>query len=339
MKPLRPVAFATRLLVLGGVLAASAALAAAVGTERVTLAGLFGGDEREAFILLSIRLPRVLAGAFVGGALAACGAAFQALLRNPLASPFVLGVSGGGSLGAVLCLVLGLDGALAGVLPVSPRPAFAFLGCLAALGLIYFVARRGGRLRPEVLLLAGVVANAFFLSALGFLQYLATPHQAQEILRWMMGGLYGIDLPSALVTGVLAAAGTVLLTAMGRDLNLLSLGEETATHLGVSVGRARRRVFVLASVMTGAAVAVAGPVAFVGLFVPHGVRIVLGSDHRLVVPASALAGGAVLVLADAAARVLSWRGEMPVGVLTAALGAPCFLALLTRGQVAAGRLR
>jgi iron complex transport system permease protein len=336
MNALTPRGFLLRLgaLLLLALLCAVAALG--LGAEWISPRRLLSGDPRAAFILLDLRLPRVLAGLFVGGALAACGAAFQALLRNPLASPFVLGVSGGGSLGAVLAIVLGLDAAASAWLPLPIRPLFAFAGCLAALLLIYAVARQGGRLRPEILLLAGVVANAFFLSVMGFLQYVASPHQAQEILRWMMGGLFGITMGAALLTGAIVLAGTVFLTALGRDLNVLSLGEETAVQLGVPAARVRRRVFVVASLMTGAAVAVAGPVAFVGLFVPHAVRLTLGSDHRLVVPASFLAGGAVLVLADAAARVAASPGEMPVGLLTAALGAPLFLVLLARGR--AGRI-
>jgi iron complex transport system permease protein len=267
---------------------------------------------------------------FVGGALAACGAAFQALLRNPLASPFILGVSGGGSLGAVVAILLGIGGVTVVGIDLTARPAFAFAGCLAALVAIWAIAQRRGHLVPQTLLLAGVVANAFFLSILGYLNYAATPHQAQEILRWMMGGLYGQTPGSAAVTGVLTLAGGLWLTLSGRDLNVLSLGEETATRLGVPVQRVRRRVFVVASLMTGAAVAVSGPIGFVGLFVPHGVRLALGSDHRLVIPASYLAGGAFLALADALARVLSAPGEMPVGLVTAAVGAPCFILLLVR---------
>jgi len=312
-----------------GVLLLAAVVALLTGPEWLSPGRILGGEEDALFILGRIRLPRVLAGLFVGGALAACGAAFQALLRNPLASPFVLGVSGGGSLGAVLAIVLGLDGlALYG----APRAAFAFAGSLLALLLIYLLARSGGRLVPQTLLLAGVVANAFFLSVLGFLHYLANPHQAREILRWMMGGLYGLSVPEALLTGVVAVGGTVWLTALGRDLNVLTLGEEGAAHLGVEVQKVRRRVFVIASLMTGAAVAVAGPIGFVGLFVPHGVRLVFGGDHRLLLPASFLVGGAFLVLADAAARVVASPAEVPVGLLTAAVGAPCFILLLVKGR-------
>lgn len=321
---------------LSGLLLVSAAIGIAFGSRAGSLAGWLRGDPVSTFIVLDLRLPRVLAAIFVGGALGACGAAFQGLLRNPLASPFVLGVSGGGSLGAVAAILLGLDAVVVAGVTISTRPAFAFLGCLAALLFIWAVARRRGHLVPQVLLLAGVVANVFFLSLLGFLNYLASPHQASEILRWLMGGLYGPDLPEVLVTGALSIAGTAWLTARGRDLNALTLGGETAHRLGVDVARTRRGVFVVASLLTGAAVAVAGPIAFVGLFTPHAVRLLFGPDHRFLVPASFLAGGAFLALSDTLARVVSGAAEMPVGLVTAAVGAPCFILILVRARGAGG---
>jgi ABC-type Fe3+-siderophore transport system permease subunit len=336
MSPLTARRFSVWLLalLLLDLLAATAALL--VGAESVSIEEALSGNEQAAFILFDLRLPRVLAGLLVGGALAACGAAFQALLRNALASPFVLGVSGGGALGAVLSIVLGVQTVAVGGLSLGLRPIFAFAGCLLALMLIFAVARRGGHLIPQTLLLAGVVANAFFLSILGFLQYLATPHEAQEILRWMMGGLYGVRPGAALATAVIVVPGVIALTAFGRALNLLSLGEESARRLGVNVRRTRAAVFVLASLLTGAAVAAAGPIGFVGLFIPHGVRLLSGSDLRLLIPASFFVGGAFLVLADAVARVLSAPGEMPVGLITAAIGAPSFILILVRRK-SAGR--
>lgn len=302
-----------------------------VGAEWVSPSDYFSGESDAVFIVERLRLPRVLSGLFVGGALAACGACFQGLLRNPLASPFVLGVSGGGALGAVTAIVIGVDAVAIAWLPVPPRAGMAFAGCLGALFLIYAIAQRRGRIVPQTLLLAGVVANAFFLSILGFVQYLANPVEAREILRWMMGGLFRQGLTECLVTGALVVAGVVWLTLRGRDLNVVTLGEESALRLGVDVHRLRRRAFVIASLMTGLAVAAAGPIGFVGLFVPHAVRLVWGPDHRLLIPASFLAGGAFLVLADAAARYVSSPGEMPVGLVTAAIGAPCFILLLVRG--------
>ncbi len=336
MKTLTARAFRRRVLLLSGVVLGAAAVGLAVGAERGLVSKVLAGDGTARFILLELRLPRVLAGVFVGGALAACGAAFQALLRNALASPYVLGISGGGSLGAVLAILAGAPALLVGGISVSTRPAFAFAGCLLALLLIYGIARRRGRLAPRTLLLAGVVVNAFFLAVLGYLNYLAGPHESQEILRWMMGGLYGQTPGGVAVTGVLATLGLLGLAAEGRALNALSLGEESAAQLGVSVRRVRRRVFVLASLMTGAAVAVSGPIGFVGLFVPHGVRLLFGPDHRLLLPASFLAGGAFLALADALGRALAGPGELPVGLITAAVGAPCFILLLVRDRGYAG---
>lgn len=336
MKPLTSRRFTIWLIVLLLGLLAAGVVGLSVGAVSISLSDVMRGQNEAAFILFDLRLPRVLAAIFVGGALAACGAAFQALLRNALASPFVLGVSGGGSLGAVLAIVLGVETVALGGLSISTRPAFAFAGCLAALSLIYFLARRRGQLMPQTLLLSGVVANAFFLSILGFLQYLATPHEAQEILRWMMGGLYGLSPASALMTGALVVPGVAVLTVLGRSLNVLTLGAETARQLGVDVSRVRAIVFVTASVLTGAAVAAAGPIGFVGLFIPHGVRLLLGPDLRLLVPASFLAGGGFLVMADALARVISAPGEMPVGLVTAAIGAPCFILILISGRAPAG---
>jgi len=316
--------------------AASAVLLAATAAAVALAAGLgplsFGdaevSEETLSFVVREIRLPRALLAALVGGALAISGAAFQALLRNPLASPYILGVSGGGSLGAVLAIVAGVPALLPGV-PVLP--AFAFAGCLAAIALIHAAARRRGHLLAQDLLLAGVVANSFFLAALSVLQFLATPHQAAQILHWTLGAVRTERVPVP-ATAVLAAAGLLLLLRDAASLNLLSVGDETAALLGVDVAAVRRRSFVAASLLTGTAVAVSGPIGFVGLFVPHGVRRVLGPDHRVLLPASFLAGAAFLVLADTAARTAFGPTELPVGVLTAVVGAPAFVILLARRE-------
>ena len=293
----------------------------------VAVAGLAGpaapegravSEETRRFIVWDLRVPRAVLAALVGGALAVCGAAFQALLRNPLASPYILGVSGGGSLGAVLAIVAGV-------------PAAAFAGCLGAIGIIHAVARRRGHLLAQDLLLAGVVANSFFLAALAVLQYLARPHQAAQILHWTLGAIRVGDVSPA-VTAALVAAGSLSLLRDGVALNLLSVGDETAALLGVDVDAVRRRTFVAASVLTGTAVAVSGPIGFVGLFVPHAVRRALGPDHRILLPASFLAGAAFLVAADTAARSAFGAQEIPVGVLTAVVGAPAFVWILARRE-------
>jgi iron complex transport system permease protein len=288
--------------------------------------GIAVSEEDRRWILLELRLPRAVLAALVGGCLAVAGAAFQALLRNPLASPYILGVSGGGSLGAVLANVAGLPALVPGI-PVLPAAAFA--GCLGAIGLIHAVARRRGHLLAHDLLLAGVVANSFFLAALSILQYLASPHQAARILHWTLGAVRVDAVPPGLAA-LLVAAGFLAILRDGSALNLLSVGDETAALLGVDVDAVRRRVFVAASLLTGTAVAVSGPIGFVGLFVPHAVRRVLGPDHRILLPASLLAGGAFLLFADTLARSAFGEGELPVGVLTAVVGAPSFVLLLAR---------
>jgi len=321
-----PARLAASVLVLLGALAGALLLAASVGPAPPP--GLAVPEETRRFIVSGIRIPRAFLAALVGGALACCGATFQALLRNPLADPYLLGVSGGGSLGAVAAIVLGLPALLPG-LPVLPAAAFA--GCLAALGLIHAVAQRRGHLLAQDLLLAGVVANSFFLAALAVLQYLASPHQAAAILHWTLGAVRTEESFPWIASGLAAAAFFSIL----RDavpLNLLSVGDESAALLGVDVGAVRRRTFVAASVLTGTAVAVSGPIGFVGLFVPHSVRRVLGPDHRILLPASFLAGAAFLVLADTAARSAFGAQEIPVGVLTAVVGAPSFVLLLSRRE-------
>ncbi len=309
-------------------LAVAGALAVAATTGPPSPPGATLSEETRRFVVSEIRIPRALLAGLVGGSLAVCGAAFQALLRNPLASPYVLGVSGGGSLGAVIAIVLGLP-VLAPGWPVLPAAAFA--GCLGALGVIQAVAQRRGHLLAQDLLLAGVVANSFFLAALAVLQFLASPHQAARILHWTLGAIRTDAVPLG-TSAILVAAGLLALLRDGTALNLLSVGDETAALLGVEVAAVRRRTFVAASLLTGTAVAVSGPIGFVGLFVPHGVRRVLGPDHRILLPASFLAGAAFLVLADTAARSAFGSLEVPVGVLTAVVGAPAFVILLGRRE-------
>jgi iron complex transport system permease protein len=305
--------------VLLAVLGGAFALAVLVGPSPPE--GRAVSEETRRLILLDIRIPRAALAALIGGALASCGTSFQALLRNPLADPYLLGVSGGGSLGAVAAIVTGF--------PSLPLAAFA--GCLGALALIHSVAHRRGHLLAQDLLLAGVVANSFFLASLAVLQYLANPHQAAEILHWTLGAVRtGPEFPW--IPAAVAGAAFLSLVRDAVPLNLMSVGDETAALLGVDVVAVRRRTFVAASILTGTAVAVSGPIGFVGLFVPHAVRRVLGPDHRVLLPATFLAGAAFLVLADTAARSAFGAREIPVGVLTAVVGAPAFVLLLARRE-------
>lgn len=319
-------------LALAGVLGLCLMLAATLGAGRVSLLDLLPGgtglSEVDRTILFDVRVPRVLLAALLGGALTVAGVVFQALLRNPLADPYVLGVSGGASIGGVVAVLLGLGGAVGwagfGV------PALAFLGALGALLLIERIASVDGRLSVYTILLTGAIFNAFSASLIFFIQSVASLEQLHAIVFYLMGrvpsrgyaflGLYALAI-ALIVGGLLATC---------REYNALSLGEEGAQQVGVDVERLKRRTFVLGSLLTALAVSAAGLIGFVGLVVPHVLRLLLGPDHRLLVPAAFLGGAAFLVLADLAARLLIAPNELPVGVVTALIGGPFFLYLLRR---------
>jgi iron complex transport system permease protein len=309
------------------------ALAPLVGTTHIDLARALDrsipfADNADAQILLVARLPRVLAGALVGAALAAAGVVFQALLRNPLATPFTLGVSAGASLGAMVVIIFG--GAVSvGIL--SPVPLASLAGAFAASAVVYLLATSPGRaISTTVLLLAGVTLNAFISALILFVQYLADFADVYRAARWLMGDLDvgGFDpIVAALPLLVAAAVGMVFLPS---SLNLLSISADTASARGVDVARVQRGAFITGSLATSAAVAVGGPIGFIGIIVPHLVRLMVGSDHRVLLPASALFGAAFLVGCDLLARTVIAPVEIPVGVVTALLGGPFFLWLLVR---------
>ncbi len=277
-------------------------------------------------IVLRVRLPRVVLSLLVGASLAVAGVLFQALLRNPLADPFVLGVSGGAALGGIAVLSLG---ASIGLSHAAVAPA-AFAGALATTLLLGLVA--GGRASPTGLLLTGVVFNAFASAGIVFLASLAGLSEGASVFLWLIGSLSNVR---ADVTGWVALflfTGLACALPLARSLNLMTLGEETAQQLGVDVARVQRVLLVAASLMVGAAVSVAGLVGFVGLIIPHLLRLLIGPDHRLLLPSAALAGGAFLLLCDTAARTLLGGRELPVGALTSLAGGPVFLWLLHRHQ-------
>ncbi len=329
-------------VVAAGLLALAAALAAscALGVQPISFARALAGEHPDRAILVELRLPRALLGAVVGCALAAAGTALQALLRNPLAEPFVLGVSGGAALGGTLVLVaatalapvLSTLGAALGSAP--PIVVGAIAGAAGATLLVFALGRVGGRLVPEAALLVGIVFNAFAAAVITLLKVLVAPDEAARLLYWLAGAI-GYESAGTLAAGTLFALAAVgALFALAARLNLLALGDDEAASLGVHVGRVRGAVLLAASAATGAAVALSGMVGFVGLIVPHAARRVLGPDHRVLLPASALFGAAFLVLADTLARVAFLRlgTEPPVGALTAFLGGPLFLWLLRRAE-------
>jgi iron complex transport system permease protein len=279
-------------------------------------------------ILLEVRLPRVLAAAALGAALSLAGVAFQALLRNPLADPYVLGVSGGASLGGVGALVAGVPGAL---LPVA-----AFGGALAALAGLERLATVRGRLDVLTLLLTGAVFNATSGAALLLVQVLASREELHAVVAYLFGRVPLLAGGPLAALAAAALAGALLLAARGRALNALGLGEEGAMQVGVEVERLKRTVFVAGALLTALAVSWAGMVGFVGLVVPHLVRRLFGPDHRLLAPLAALGGAAFLVLADLVARTAMAPRELPVGAITALVGGPFFLVVLRRRQGANG---
>jgi len=279
-------------------------------------------DAGQADIVLRVRLPRVLLAGVVGASLAVAGALFQALLRNPLADPFVLGVSGGAAVGGMLALSFGLGAATV--------PPAAFAGALATTAVLYAVAGRGGRVSGTQLLLTGVVFNAFASAAIVFIASLAGLVEGTNLFLWLIGSLSAVRADAGPAVAAFLLLGLACALPLLRHLNLLVLGEESAQQLGVDVGRVQRWLLLSTSLMVGAAVAVAGLVGFVGLIVPHLLRLRLGPDHRLLVPAAALGGAAFLVLCDTAARSAFGGRELPVGAITALAGGPLFLYLLSR---------
>lgn len=277
-------------------------------------------------IIREIRLPRVLLGFLVGSALAISGATMQGIFRNPLASPYVLGIASGASTGAALVAVMGWAA-------VPFLPLGAFLGGLLAAGLVYGLARARGSRRTSVftLILAGVAVGALFSAITSFMVFLSSKGERMaDIVFWIMGGLGRANWADVGILAPIVGVGTLIILAMARDLDALALGEEGAFHLGVDPGRSARVLLATTALLTAAAVAFAGTIGFVGLIVPHIVRLVLGPRHRLLLPASALAGGIFLAWADVAARTVMRPTELPVGIVTAFLGAPFFLFLLKR---------
>jgi iron complex transport system permease protein len=314
----------------GALAMAACVLAPLVGSTRISLARVFDrstpfADNVDAQIFFLARLPRVLAAAIVGASLAISGAVFQALLRNPLASPDTLGVSGGAALGAMAAITFHLQFSIFGI-PAIPLASFS--GSLGALGIVYLLAtaRRRG-LSTMTLLLAGVALSAFFSALVLFVQSLADFSETFRSVRWLMGSLDVAGYAPLVAVVPIVALSAAGFATLPRALDLMSLGSDAAALRGVDVRRTERVALLSASLATGAAVSVGGPVAFVGIVVPHLVRLIVGADHRLVLPATVLAGATLLILCDAASRTLFSPVEIPVGVITALVGAPFFLFL------------
>jgi len=317
----------------GALAIATCLLAPLVGSTRISLARVFDRsipfvDNVDAQIFFVARMPRVVTGAVVGATLASAGVVMQALLHNPLATPFTLGVSAGAALGAILAITVG--GAVAsGVL--SPVPMASLIGALIASAIVYGLATRPGRtMSTSILLLAGVTLNSFFSALILFVQYMSDFTQTYRTVRWLMGDLDVGSFEPVVASLPLVIVAFAMFALLQRSLNLLSVGVDAASTRGVDVGRTQRLAFLSASLATSAAVSLAGPIGFVGIVVPHLVRLMVGVDHRVVLPASALFGASFLVACDLVARTVLAPVEVPVGVVTAMLGGPFFLWLLVR---------
>jgi iron complex transport system permease protein len=309
-----------------------AAIALFVGSAPISpravltaLTGRAAPESVERVVTLSIRLPRIAVAALAGGALAVAGAAFQALTRNPLAEPSVLGVSSGAAFGVVVGQSVGLG---VTVLEAAGLTAFAFAGAILAAGAVYLIAAAGRGPSIQTLLLAGVIVGIFFSAAVTVVISILEFDRLGGVIHWLLGNLAPIPSSALGLFAVLAAVGFWLVASHARELNLMALGEEAASQLGVGAERLKLIIFCAAALLTASVVAFAGPIGFVGLIVPHALRMLLGSDNRLLVPASLVGGAIFLLLADTLARNIVAPAELSVGVITSFCGAPFFVYLL-----------
>ena len=284
-------------------------------------------DTPDAVVFWELRLPRVVTAFLAGATLAAAGLTFQALFRNPLATPFTLGISSGASLGAALAVRIGLMGTLLGF---AGGQLFAFAGALLSISLVYGLSRIREGMSSASMLLAGVAVSFFFSSLILFIQYTADMYDSFRMLRWVMGSLGGASYATALNILPFAAAGLFYVAAHIRELDLIMAGDEWAAGRGLDVRRVRRNLFIVVSLIVGAVVAQCGPIGFVGMMAPHICRLLVGPRHARLFPVSLLFGGAFLVFCDALARTVLAPIEVPVGIITAFLGGPFFLILLAR---------
>lgn len=342
MRPLTVSRLLLQCLILAILLFCVMVLALKFGAIHVSLYGL-GRDLLRVFLgksndisveyslILNLRLPRILLGAFVGAALSIAGTSFQALLRNPLADPYVLGVSSGAAVGAILALLLEPHLALTPEIAAVFTPLGAFLGATVAIAAVYLLGHRNGQIDSSTLLLGGVII-ASLLSALIVLLLTTLPSSNfRGMAYWLMGELSAVpSRPLAWVLRVGFAVAAIVIYTTASDLNLLLSGEKEAMHLGVDVRRVRLVVYIAASALTGLAVSVSGAVGYVGLLIPHVMRMIYGADHRILIPASAFGGAIAVVIADIVARTIAAPSELPVGAITAIAGAPLFIYLLRR---------
>lgn len=323
-----------------GVLAIVMFACSMIGSERVSLNAAFSRPSTQTNpdyqILVGFRLPRIVLACLVGAALACSGVVFQALLRNPLADPYILGISSGAGLGVIIAVITGLNWTLWGRSPVA---VFAFAGALGTVWLVWFMGRLTGKFHTTGLLLAGVVINAFFSAVIMFLTSIAKSEQVYSTIFWLMGNMAEEDFLVLWVGAGCVIGGIVALFFVSPQLNALSFGAEDAKSMGVNIVKTRTTAFAIAAGITAIAVSLSGLIGFVGLVVPHAVRLVFGPDHRLMVPLSGIVGAIFLVVADTLARTIIAPAQLPVGVVTAIVGGPVFLVLLIKHSRKIGWLK
>jgi len=326
LTPTRAPRLAGAIALLALLLAVALFLAVSVGAADVSWRDALAGDPTARAILLGIRLPRALVAALVGATLAVAGVTFQTLLRNPLADPFILGVSGGAACGAAVSTALGFA-RVPGLVPIV-----AFAGACAATAAVFLLARRHGHTDPTRLLLSGLVLNAFFSAVILVSFALSRQSDLTAALRWMMGTLFGVTWSDVVLLAALLALALATLAFVANDLRMLAFGEDDAKSRGVDVERIKLIGFAAGSIVTGAAVAVSGIIGFVGLLVPHLIRMIWRRDFRFLLPLCALGGATLVVVADLVSRIVLPSSELPIGAFTAILGVPFFLSLLRRGR-------
>ncbi len=315
------------------VLAVVMCLCALVGTQKISLKKVFAGPGQapgpniDYEIFVGVRLPRVILAALVGAALACSGVVLQAILRNPLADPYILGISSGAGLGVIIAVLSGITWGFWGGSPIA---VFAFAGAFTTVWLVWYIGYLTGKSQVTSLLLAGVVINAFFSAVIMFLTSIAKSQQVHSTIFWLMGNITEKDLAVLWVSGACILAGIVGLFSTSHKLNVLTFGQDQAKSLGVDTAKTRIAAFGFAAFITAIAVSLSGLIGFVGLIIPHAVRLVFGPDHRQLLPVSAIIGAAFLVIADTIARVIVAPAQLPVGVITAIAGGPFFLVLLAK---------
>ncbi|MBW8042349.1 MAG: iron ABC transporter permease [Planctomycetes bacterium] len=319
----------TCLAVLGMVMC----LCAVVGTQKISLQkvlagpGEVPGENIDYEIFVGVRLPRVILAALVGAALACSGVVLQAILRNPLADPYILGISSGAGLGVIIAILSGISWTFLGGSPIG---VFAFAGALGTVWLVWYIGRFTGKSQVTSLLLAGVVINTFFSAVIMFLTSIAKSEQLRSTIYWLMGSITEKDWLTLWISGVCILGGIIGLFSICHRLNALTLGDNEAQGLGVDTAKTKMAAFGFAAFITAIAVSLSGLIGFVGLIIPHGVRLVFGPDHRQLLPVSAIIGSAFLVCADTLARTIFGQEQLPVGVITAIVGGPFFLVLLAK---------